>query len=39
MTIKHHSDITTLMAFSAGTLDELYAAMIATHLAVFKGGR
>lgn len=39
MTITHHPDISTLMAFSAGTLDEPYAAVIATHLAMSEGGR
>ena len=39
MTINHHPDITTLMAFSAGTLDEPYAAVVATHLAMSEGGR
>lgn len=39
MTINHHPDIATLMAFSAGTLDEPYATVIATHLAMSEGGR
>lgn len=39
MTINHHPDIATLMAFSAGTLDEPFAAVIATHLAMSEGGR
>ncbi len=39
MTINHHPDIATLMAFSAGTLDEPYAAVVATHLAMSEGGR
>ena len=39
MTINHHPDLTTLMAFSAGSLDEPYAAVIATHLAMSEGGR
>lgn len=39
MTIHHHPDIATLMAFSAGTLDEPYAEVIATHLAMSEGGR
>jgi putative transcriptional regulator len=39
MTINHHPDISTLMAFSAGTLDEPYAAVIATHMAMSEGGR
>jgi putative transcriptional regulator len=39
MIINHHPDIATLMAFSAGTLDEPYAAVIATHLAMSEGGR
>ncbi|WDR06035.1 ChrR family anti-sigma-E factor [Devosia rhodophyticola] len=39
MTISHHPDMSTLMAFSAGTLDEPYAAVIATHLAMSSGGR
>ena len=39
MSIQHHPDITTLMAFSAGSLDEPYAAVISTHLAMSEGGR
>ena len=39
MTIQHHPDIATLMAFSAGTMDEPYTAVIATHLAMSEGGR
>lgn len=39
MTINHHPDIATLMAFSAGTLDEPFAAVVATHLAMSEGGR
>lgn len=39
MTINHHPDISTLMAFSAGALDEPYATVIATHLAMSEGGR
>jgi len=39
MSINHHPDITTLMAFSAGTLDEPYATVVATHLAMSEGGR
>src|SRR5215217_8914810 len=39
MTINHHPDIATLMAFSAGALEEPYAAVIATHLAMSEGGR
>ncbi|WIJ23850.1 ChrR family anti-sigma-E factor [Devosia sp. RR2S18] len=39
MTVTHHPDITTLMAFSAGTLDDPYATVIATHLAMSEGGR
>ncbi|MET3925674.1 ChrR family anti-sigma-E factor [Devosia sp. 2618] len=39
MTIQHHPDITTLMAFSAGTLEGPYATVIATHLAMSPGGR
>lgn len=39
MTIHHHPDITTLMAFSAGNLETPYAAVIATHLAMSEGGR
>lgn len=34
MSVVHHPDITTLMAFSAGTLDEPYALVISTHLAM-----
>ena len=39
MSVNHHPDITTLMAFSAGTLEEPYATVIATHLAMSEGGR
>jgi len=39
MTINHHPDIATLMAFSAGTLDEVYTTVVATHLAMSEGGR
>lgn len=39
MTIEHHPDIATLMAFSAGTLQTPYATVIATHLAMSEGGR
>lgn len=39
MTIEHHPDIATLMAFSAGTLDAPYTTVIATHLAMSDGGR
>jgi len=39
MTIEHHPEITTLMSFSAGTLDTPYATVIATHLAMSEGGR
>jgi putative transcriptional regulator len=39
MTVEHHPDITTLMAFSAGTLDAPYATVVATHLAMSDGGR
>lgn len=39
MSIEHHPDIATLMAFSAGTLDAPYATVIATHLAMSEGGR
>jgi putative transcriptional regulator len=39
MTVKHHPDISTLMAFSAGTLDEPYTTVIATHLAMSEQGR
>lgn len=39
MSIQHHPDISTLMAFSAGTLDTPYATVIATHLAMSEGGR
>lgn len=39
MTVNHHPDIATLMAFSAGTLDDPYATVIATHLAMSEGGR
>jgi putative transcriptional regulator len=39
MTVIHHPDVTTLMAFSAGTLDEAYAVVISTHLAVCEACR
>lgn len=39
MSINHHPDIATLMAFSAGTLDEAFSAVVATHLAMSEGGR
>lgn len=39
MSIEHHPEITTLMAFSAGTLEGPYATVIATHLAMSEGGR
>jgi putative transcriptional regulator len=39
VTINHHPDITTLMAFGAGTLDEAYTTVIATHLALSETGR
>ncbi|MCS6758309.1 MAG: ChrR family anti-sigma-E factor [Candidatus Devosia euplotis] len=39
MTVNHHPDLTTLMAFGAGTLDEPYAAAVAAHLAMSEGGR
>lgn len=39
MTINHHPDVATLMAFSAGTLDGPYSTVIATHLAMSEGGR
>lgn len=39
MTVTHHPDLATLMAYSAGTLEEPYAAVIATHLAMSEGGR
>lgn len=39
MTIQHHPDISTLMAFSAGALDEPFAVVVSTHLALSEGGR
>lgn len=39
MSINHHPDLSTLMAFSAGTLEDPYATVIATHLAMSEGGR
>ncbi|UYO00015.1 MAG: ChrR family anti-sigma-E factor [Devosia sp.] len=39
MTINHHPDPATLMAFSAGALEEPYATVIATHLAMSEAGR
>jgi putative transcriptional regulator len=39
LTIDFHPDITTLMAFSAGTLDEPFAVVISTHLAMCEACR
>ncbi len=39
MTIAFHPDISTLMSFSAGTLDEPYAVVIATHVAMCEACR
>jgi len=39
MSIAHHPDISTLMAFSAGTLDEPYALVISTHIAMCEACR
>ena len=39
MTIAFHPDIATLMAFSAGTLEEPYAVVISTHLAMCEACR
>lgn len=34
MNAVHHPDITTLMAFSAGTLEEPFAVVVSTHIAM-----
>ena len=34
MSAVHHPDITTLMAFSAGTLEEPFAVVVSTHIAM-----
>jgi putative transcriptional regulator len=39
LSIVHHPDVTTLMAFSAGTLDEPYAVVISVHLAMCEACR
>lgn len=39
MSIAFHPDIATLMAFSAGTLEEPYAVVISTHLAMCEACR
>ncbi len=39
MTISFHPDIATLMAFSAGTLEEPYTVVVATHLAMCEACR
>lgn len=39
MTIAFHPDIATLMAFSAGTLEEPYGVVISTHLAMCEACR
>ncbi len=39
MTISFHPDIATLMSFSAGTLDEPYAVVVSTHLAMCEACR
>lgn len=39
MTISFHPDIATLMAFSAGTLEEAYTVVVATHLAMCEACR
>jgi len=39
LTIAFHPDIATLMAFSAGTLEEPYAVVISTHLAMCEACR
>jgi putative transcriptional regulator len=39
LTISFHPDIATLMSFSAGTLDEPYAVVISTHLAMCEACR
>ncbi|SFZ81178.1 anti-ECFsigma factor, ChrR [Devosia enhydra] len=39
MTVAFHPDIATLMAFSAGTLDEPFAVVVSTHLAMCEACR
>lgn len=39
MTIAFHPDIATLMAFSAGSLEEPYAVVVATHVAMCEACR
>lgn len=39
MSISFHPDISTLMAFSAGSLDEPYAVVVATHVAMCEACR
>jgi putative transcriptional regulator len=39
LTVAFHPDIATLMAFSAGTLDEPYAVVVSTHLAMCEACR
>lgn len=39
MTIAFHPDIATLMAFSAGALDEPYAVVVSTHIAMCEACR
>ncbi|HEY8596696.1 MAG TPA: ChrR family anti-sigma-E factor [Devosiaceae bacterium] len=34
MTFAHHPDIATLMAFSAGTLDEAFALVVSAHVSI-----
>lgn len=39
MSISFHPDIATLMSFSAGTLEEPYAVVVSTHLAMCEACR
>ncbi|RUT32574.1 transcriptional regulator [Arsenicitalea aurantiaca] len=39
MTIAFHPDISTLMAWSAGTLDEPFAVVVSTHMAMCEACR
>ncbi|WP_421760208.1 ChrR family anti-sigma-E factor [Devosia sp.] len=39
MTIAFHPDIATLMAFSAGSLEEPYAVVVSTHIAMCEACR
>lgn len=39
MSVVHHPDISTLMGFSAGTLDEPFACVVSTHMALCEACR